>query len=820
VEDVFQHCAPQQKQDHEAPQYVSFFLGGDTLDQAFYLGAYPWAYPSKQAQPRDLKEQTCAGRHYDFGRYTCFVHRFEDGRILALNAKGMVIYDQQGQEQHYRPMPANFPTVINYCIDMQGRLWLATTEGLCSYDLKRQQINAWLFKGEYITDIFQDREGNFWVSTLRQGIYFFASADLSYYAVPGEQFDNLTLANGRFWLGSKTGKLYAFQGDSFVQHHYAQHKYPFRNAQWDEQRQQLYLANNFCYIPNQSAKGLRWNSHTNVPKYVVWDSLAKVFLVGSLNGFLVVDDRDSLLHRSRNHGFEERIHYIKQLDQGTYLLSSTTESWCFTWPAAKLWALGDSFPLLRNRIVDAQQGPDGRWYLASRGGGLLIWDRAQCRVEQIAQRQGLTTALLHCLWVQSPQEIWLGSNQGLDKLILDQGIRVQHFSTRNFLPSNGVNQLCMMDSMLWLATDAGLVRWPLSTLKHRAELPLHITRMAVNGLDLPLLQQYHFNYLDQNIQIHFEGIRFTASEQLEYRYRLLGLDSTWYHTRYRTVQYGHLPPGYYVFELAALQVDGRWTPPLRMAFVKSAAWWQTIWARLVLFSSILGFIWWLWWRSQANIRLEKRMLQAEQKALRAQINPHFISNALSSIALFVRKNDRNTATSYLARFAALIRFTFENSQKEWISLEQELASLRSYLDLEFLRLAGADDQVLVEVAPSLSPKDWWIPPMLLQPLVENAVLHGLHPREEGRRLRISAQPLRNGLYIEIEDNGIGRQAAATVRRQRMQGASGLQNCLERIRLLNRYHRIQIELKIVDLFTEDKQPRGTRVELWFPYFVGG
>jgi LytS/YehU family sensor histidine kinase len=219
-------------------------------------------------------------------------------------------------------------------------------------------------------------------------------------------------------------------------------------------------------------------------------------------------------------------------------------------------------------------------------------------------------------------------------------------------------------------------------------------------------------------------------------------------------------------------------------------------------------------------RQEKERRRAYQllglKSLRTQMNPHFIFNALNSINNYIAQQDERAANKYLSDFSRLMRMVLEYSQKDFIAFEEELRLLELYLKLEHARFGEQFDYV-INKAPGVPYSEVEIPPMLLQPFVENAIWHGLRYKTEKGLLTLDIQPDKAGrLVIQITDDGIGRSRSKAVktRRQAQYKSTGLSNIHERMELINTLYDKHYELTIQDLHP-DQEDTGTRVTLSLP-----
>jgi len=213
------------------------------------------------------------------------------------------------------------------------------------------------------------------------------------------------------------------------------------------------------------------------------------------------------------------------------------------------------------------------------------------------------------------------------------------------------------------------------------------------------------------------------------------------------------------------------------------------------------------------------MMELEHTALQAQMNPHFIFNCLNSIQQYIFNQDVFEANKYIAGFSKLIRATLQNSSKAFIPLSDEISYLSGYLALEKLRFKEKMDYS-IEVDPELDDRICIIPPMLIQPYVENSMRHGLRHKSVGNGyIHIKFERSGNRLFVTVEDNGIGRKKAAVFKtREHIEYQSkGMALTENRIRMMNSKYNSGIVIRVVDLEDQAGQPAGTRVVMEFPLF---
>ncbi len=206
------------------------------------------------------------------------------------------------------------------------------------------------------------------------------------------------------------------------------------------------------------------------------------------------------------------------------------------------------------------------------------------------------------------------------------------------------------------------------------------------------------------------------------------------------------------------------------------------------------------------------------KSLRSQMNPHFIFNSLNSVNSFIARNDERSANKYLSEFSRLMRAVMENSKHDLVPLSSELDILKMYLDLEHVRFKDKFD-FSFEIDDDLEAETVEIPPMLIQPYIENAIWHGLRYKEEKGFLSVKFVRENNQILAVIEDNGIGRHKSQELKthNQKQTVSTGMKNIEGRLNILNDIHNTNLDVLVEDLF-ENGQPAGTKVKVKIPFNI--
>lgn len=435
--------------------------------------------------------------------------------------------------------------------------------------------------------------------------------------------------------------------------------------------------------------------------------------------------------------------------------------------------------LLNIRINDIKKYGD-IYYLATMGNGLIVWDGLE-HFYQITARDGLVSDNLERLHIDQKGKIYACTYNGLSilKQKSDKNYKIDNYSISNGLPSNEVNEVTTIGDQIYVATSKGIA--VISGLRPvaKSHKPL-IVKTTING-DAIALQSKSLSYKQNNINIEFLTIDYNLEGKILYRYKIN--DQEWQATSSTQLSLVDLAPGKYFIDIQSMNNDSKWSESTTITFIVRKPFWQTWYFR----SSVLGLFLLIIFR---NFKLyilrlkEKTIIQdkinnLQRSALQAQMNPHFIFNCLNSIQNYIMRNDKDMAMEYLTKFARLIRQYLNASNTDLVTLEDEISMLDNYLKLEQMRF-NHNFSYMFEVNPEIDVTSVKIPPMLIQPFVENAVLHGMSFITSGGLINLKFDQTHELLHIMIKDNGSGFKTTSPNKLRSSLGVSITQKRLQYI----------------------------------------
>ena len=472
--------------------------------------------------------------------------------------------------------------------------------------------------------------------------------------------------------------------------------------------------------------------------------------------------------------------------------------------------------------------------------------------------------------------IWMATDNGLTRLDEKSG-RFRTFTTQHGLPNNDIASVLTTGDTLWVSTSRGLacvntrlLRFtafdeddglppsgfesdaivrdstgriyfgnarglvsvqPRAMRLNRLVPPIFLTSFRVDGREflrgpvenpLPIV----LRHVQNSFTFDMAALNFDNPAGNQFAYRLEGFEDRWNRVGNRPfASYTNVPPGEYILHVIGSNNDGVWNGrgyqlPVRII----PPFWQRWWFRIgVLALFVTGTVLIARWREKRFLRdqheksdLRERIAASEMKALRSQMNPHFLYNSLNAIRLFILQNDSDNADRYLVKFSRLMRLILENSRQEWVTLASELGQLNLYLELEQLRFNNTFDFSIV-IDPAIDREGVSIPPMIIQPYVENSVLHGMAHKQGRGLIWVRITPVCDGLECRVEDDGVGRQRAAELKSKTIGShkSMGLQVTQERLNLINQRAGKETRIAVIDTVDATNQPTGTTVIIQLP-----
>lgn len=716
--------------------------------------------------------------------------------------------------------------------DEHENLWVGTKgDGLLKVNSHGSNLTIKRYLDDAtISHIFMDYEKNIWVCTFEEGVYFLSVNNfLSYTRDDGLSHNFIpcvTQRGDQLLLGTSEGNinLLDLKTNEVKVQELLQIENQFNKviAITTDADGNIWAATDFglMIVPKDGNKDNVTFLNVGACKYMTKSRDGDIY-VGTSNG----------AYAAYGGNYEE---LIEIWDTRTLAIHKDRKNkvWfgalngLFLYDGEKVAPVQHNHPLLKKRITEIKSLKDNCIVIGTYGHGILLLSE-NLEVHNITTKNGLLSNFVRSISIDEDNNLWLSTDRGLSMIQLTKNHylkSIRNYTDADGLISHDVRSTTVKGDTIYVATSSGLTFFDYKHPQSNYLPPLvHFKGIQINNKSYGPKSKYLLSNEQTTIQLNYTAISFESVGDIRFKYKMHGLSNEWSETRNTSLTFPKLRPGEYVFELWAYSKNGLESKrPIIVTFRIHPHFTQTVWFKLiiiviltmVLFAII---IWRINFIKKQN-EVARKMIELEQKALRTQMNPHFIFNTMSSIQQFVNTNDKRAANRYLSKFATLMRGILHNSDKQYVTLQEEFELMDIYLDLEALRM-NHKFKYDIYIDPEIDTVFTRIPPMLIQPFVENAILHGLaslSDREGKLQIRIEEE----GEYLRciIEDNGIGREKAAAIKAKRTikHESTAMKNVQERITLLKHGKSDVVNLKVVDLKNDQGEATGTRVEVILPY----
>ena len=702
---------------------------------------------------------------------------------------------------------------------------VATDNGFVFTDLQLNVQSPVYLKGKNISNLYLNRNGDLWISTTGDGVYFIPfnkciSFDFSNEIESGSITSISAINETTIAAGSEKGQIYLLENNHLKQ------KLPALTLENNYRKilnihpvsDWLFVCASSGFYKIQMNNQLQKLRTSAIIKSVSWfgDTL-----------FSGTSAEGSFLNNQFDHGdtiFRNRI-IASQFDHIGNIWFATLDS-LYTYQNGKL-KQADWYDLEKHSRISAINFlKNGAMVLATYNNGILIRNRN--KLISVSTADNLASNLCRNLFIDAEDHILICTTNGLSEVGFDTSANkinwVRNYSKTDGLLSNSTYAVFVSGEIAYVGTNAGISLIDIHSADRHLAIPVAIT--AFNGKSFSIPDKNHplqFNYDQNDIHLEYTGISFNRDEPLFFTYRLKGSNQDWDTSFQNGINYSNLSPGEYTFEVFAH--DGRGNKsacPASVSFVINAAFWQTIYFKLFLLLTTIALIYFiinyrlshLRKKEQAKHAVEMQINELKLSAIRAQMNPHFIFNALNSIQHFNIVHDFDSAQRYLSDFSKLVRKTLDFSTQNFVRLADEIDYLDNYLSLEQLRFENRFGYSIIK--SDEVPSEIEIPSQIIQPYVENAILHGIkHLQNEKGNLKIQFYIADKSLFCVIDDNGIGIHASQKMNAPRKHISKGLNLSKSRIQAMNELYHLHISISIDDKQDAQTGAHGTKVIIRIP-----
>ena len=700
--------------------------------------------------------------------------------------------------------------------------------------------------------VYVDKEANLFISQLGNGIDFtnlkkstithWLKYDLAVNKLSAKDnhIHSMQHRNDETWVKLENGTLAVLDrnGDVLKQ-------YLHKNLLLSDSQQRIWLSdgkNTTIVDKNFKEKSYQF---TNLPKVDAW----KIIMTeGEANQYFQIIDGDVFEIIEENKQF--KVNPIEDLNKEDFIISKpifydsvskklfVSVSWWSEFYILEKkegqWKITSkpNFQFQVYNMAHVANEPSKIWLCTN--AGLMKMNTQTYKYEVLDEKRGLPDNVVTGIIPEKNGDYWLVTNKGISHFDHQKNSYYQYTSKDganskeyiwigNFIDNdgkvffggtNGINII-----------DRNLSKVYLQKPKVQL-LGISINNVPVNTIkNIDANEEVMLDHTQNSFEVNIVGIEYAHPKDIKIKYFLEGSDKVWQQTSNNTqIRFNHLAAGEYFLKFQAADINETNVSDIKtLKIVIKAPFWQTNGFRflMLVLLAILGYL--LYWLSVRQITQKTKQLEeikriraeSEVRAMRSQMNPHFIFNCMNTIDFYILSNKTMEASRFLGKFSQLIRNILEHSRQEQVHISDEVKSLELYISLEQER---SDDtfQFTFDIDPKLYEKDYFLPTMLLQPFVENAILHGLRHKQNGEgQLIIELKIVENKLRAKIVDNGIGREASAKMQQKQTytKQSVGMELTEQRLKNLAENYPSIVRFSISDII--EKQETGTMIEIDLP-----
>ncbi len=704
--------------------------------------------------------------------------------------------------------------------------------------------------------IFIDKENNLWVGLNSRGLMMYPNADLS--KEPKQLLREETISGitqdfeGGIWVSSLNNGL--FYCKNLFNENYINNEY------FNYKPEMLKIIDSSLYLSDFKSGIVKFNipSQKIIAKKINLESAQIGILdIDKVDDGYLLSGRNSLYKFDNNINFKERIFWKKnlKLSSGSYntIVSSRNQILGISKNYITNYTQSYSYklPSYGNDIIEFHE----TLFVATKNGLLLFNDSLNEKFKKLIVDENVIKLLKYtkgllaickdgkvfrldenlnqtkfelgnvslndaCFYAENT--LIIASNAGIYFLNLLDGKR-NLINTNDGILDNEVFKIATFKNFAFYSTISGVGRFSIEKVKNNLIAPkIILANVKANG-NSNYSNTIKYPY-SSSFTFKFDLITFKDDAPSILFYKLLGYDKTWNYNESGEVTYTNLTNGDYTLLVYAQNSLGIKSEVLRMPISIKLPFFKTAWFLLLLLSfvillsySIYKITYFFINRREVNkTKVNKLLAEYQLMGLKAQMNPHFIFNCLNSIQKYVLEHDTKQAYTYMAKFSKLIRFVLDISDKTFVALSDELDLVKIYVELEQLRFDKKFEFIL-QLEGDIEPDEIFVPSMLIQPYLENAIWHGIMnlPQDKKGEVIIIVKSVDDHIEIVISDNGIGRNKAKLLSKKAHQskGMSINQKRIEAINYLLKSQNATIEL--IDMYEENSEPSGTKVIIKLP-----
>ena len=729
--------------------------------------------------------------------------------------------------------PFAYAEYMNNISFTDNQVWICTKNGVYKKSLAGKEDYQHYFAGKQVSYVLKDKDDNYWVSTTHDGILFIPSLSNRFFMFNDFVPQLLQVDHNRVWMGGKTNTILEFNLEDYQSKNIfsetSSHEVTcFLN---DPVMNYLFVSSDLFYIVKNGTTIARLplaakeiQKIDNQYYSMASSGICGLISTGAATGNSTWDGLHSSYGGKKLDYFSRILREVRgkstAYDPRLQVIYYATNAGLFAASPYTVREIKNRTTTIQARKVLVYKSS----VLALQSNGIILEIKPNGKIQEYPLMLHEDIIAVNKMILRENKLFLITNGEGVYIMDLDHPTFFpQHIEEIN--KNEDIGDIEIWQDKYLISCSNGLLMIDVNGPQKKKQSPrLVINEMKINGQALNKGDRMAFTYYQNNLHISYSILAFNTNLGYPLYYRINHGEWKLTPAESRELELASLRPDEYKIDFRL--GTGREFPLQTIQFTINKPIWQVhwFWIGIICILTIIAYGIYKW-RVQAlskknkllleKVELEKNLNKSVLTSIKAQMNPHFFYNALNTIQSFIFADDKKNASTYLSKFSKLTRLILEMSEKEMITLAEEVQALQLYLDIEKIRFNDKLNFDII-VADNIEPEILKIPPMIIQPYVENAIKHGLlHKKEEGRLL-IDFATRNHALVVTIDDNGIGRKKSAelnTIKENKHQPFATAAN-QKRLEILNK-HQKNLAVEFIDKVDQAGNSTGTTVIISLP-----
>lgn len=678
-----------------------------------------------------------------------------------------------------------------------------------------------------ISRIVPDQEGGIWIGTMSEGVYYLPGSQSYISNIPGVSVTCISHRKGGspLWAaGSYYGEVVVYNDTREIKR-YRNPAFPstrIKALTWLSDRELLVGMDYNPYIYDLSTGTPRplFRNTEPVGTSDIYAGGTGILLCGRSLLYFLKGQELQRLYEKPSAFLGDKLVSVVQGDTTGCWFTSISRLHRFERSTGAITEVAG--PETFNANLKDLEYAQGALWVATHGNGIFIFREGKLWRHIYSRNSPITSDICQKLVYDGKEKMWVATNKGISVYDVGSGRYLFRLTLNDVLINNDIKDIDLDADRAYVATPSGVSVIDVSRFRSDTDPPnVFIRSMKAGNRTWNYLSAPSFRYFKGIVTLSYTAITYQANQSVRYRYKMKDKDPAWNETGANQVEFYDLPPGDYTLLLSAKKYNSDWSRPCTFRFTILPLWYQSLWFKVccVLLLALLVYLLYRYQvqsirqRAREQTLYHQRIAELEGNALANQMNPHFIFNSLNTVQHFMLRREEKQGLSYLNDFSVLIRQILQYSRQPSIDLQDELAFLKRYMELEQIRFNNKFS-FSFRVAEEVEEQDIGVPPMLIQPLLENAVKHGLTTKGGHIELSISLEK-EDLLIVTVEDNGYGIDAVRTSTPERQSFSTALKVTETRLRLMHNESGAQGSLLLSDKSATGTGRSGTRAIIRIP-----